>query len=525
MSDPTYAELEIGEEGDHIIELQDRLRESGLDVPASGVFDEETQAVLVVFAESRGVTDGTTASAVAQLATETGELVSAGWTAHYTAPVQARYEGEDQLGNAVWANERRKQTYYPENAEAAKAEFGYELSGGRFVSGGEDGSAQEPLDTTGIVKGATWVGSKPERMIYTMDTKGDFRMADSIAEAQREDREGLRVHHSTTAAGQEVAGAGEMKIREGVVEQVSDASGHYRPDFAMTQQVAGALKNQGVDTDKVTFELGNYLPGDKRLKDTLASGTEVLAYDRDAILADLNPLLRKQVEVAGRQKWSGAWDWLSPEVRTREEDELFAQLAAPYAEMSDRDLQNEARKIMQGRHDRLDAVLAQVKLAKGWREDPLERHQWRWYDGQSWTARVSDSDIQSEDNEGAQLLSPGVAAPSQALSAAGSSADAVPVSGEYASEKGAVDAASSASGMSAQYASERSASDASPSGAGASSQYVAEQTEVVTNQASAGVSSQYVSEQEVVTEQVAAGASAQYVASPAPVSRSSPAPG
>jgi hypothetical protein len=500
MSDPTYAELEIGEQGEHVSELQERLRDLGHDVPDSGVFDEQTQTVLIEFATSHGVTDGTSASAVAQLATETGEFQQPEWTAKFTSPLQARYVGEDQPNNAVWQGQARDRTYYPDSSEAATAEFGYQITGGRVVSGGEDGTPPEALDTTGVKTKAEWIGSKSERMIYTMDEGGDLRLADPKAE--QKEHPGMRVHHSTLAAGEAVAGAGEMKIREGVVEQVSDASGHYRPDFAATQQVAGALKDQGVDTDKVTFELGNYLPGDQRLADTVVSGTELLSYDRESILKDLNPILRKQVQALGKQRWGGAWDWLQPAKRKEEEDEFWETVAAPYAAMSDRELQNEGRALLQGRHDRFNAVLAEIKVAKGWREDPLGRFDWRWYDGENWTARVSKDDKESQDPEGAQQLSPGVAAPSQAPTTG------VQVAAAYASSDEALSAAGVAGAFPAQ---QQPTGDEVATGAYATSN---ESLGV------AAVANAFPPQQAPVGDVGEDG----YVTSPAPASQASPAP-
>jgi hypothetical protein len=107
---------------------------------------------------------------------------------------------------------------------------------------------------------------------------------------------------------------------------------------------------------------------------------------------------------------------LPPGVRQKEEEDLFAQLAKPYGAMSDRDLQHEARKILQGRHETLDTVLAQIKLGRGWRDDPTGKHSLRFYDGTSWTARVLNGDTESQDQEGVLLLGGGGGgqAPSQA---------------------------------------------------------------------------------------------------------------
>jgi hypothetical protein len=56
--------------------------------------------------------------------------------------------------------------------------------------------------------------------------------------------------------------------------------------------------------------------------------------------------------------------------------------------MDERALYGEARRMLEERHDQKRALLAEIAGAKGWREDPLSRHPWRWYDGAQWTARV-----------------------------------------------------------------------------------------------------------------------------------------
>ncbi|MGH9117355.1 MAG: hypothetical protein ACRD0A_05625 [Acidimicrobiales bacterium] len=103
-----------------------------------------------------------------------------------------------------------------------------------------------PLDTTHVTTSAGWKGSKSERMIYTMDGEGQVNLADPRAEEAQ--RPGERFHHTSLEAGAAVAGTGEMKVREGVVEAVSDKSGHDKPDFAMTQQVGQALNDQAMNT-------------------------------------------------------------------------------------------------------------------------------------------------------------------------------------------------------------------------------------------------------------------------------------
>ena len=238
-------ELVPEEQGEHIAELQDRLIAVGFsDVSTTGRFDDATEAALSSYAADRNldVNSNNLGDAVVELATETGPMQTAEWVQRFTvadpmvyghsANLQKEYVGESIPGNAKWQGKARSVTYYPDE-ETAAADYGYEIEGGRFVD----------LDTTGVTSSAGWTGSKPERMIYTMDDQGDFRLADPRAEQAA--HPGERVHHSTLVHGEAVSGSGEMKVRDGVVEAVSDKSGHYRPDFAMTQQVGQALDDQG----------------------------------------------------------------------------------------------------------------------------------------------------------------------------------------------------------------------------------------------------------------------------------------
>ena len=45
--------------------------------------------------------------------------------------------------------------------------------------------------------------------------------------------------------------------------------------------------------------------------------------------------------------------------------------------------------MLEQRHEQKRAMLAEIAGAMGWREDPLGRHDWRWYDGKAWTTKVS----------------------------------------------------------------------------------------------------------------------------------------
>lgn len=79
------------------------------------------------------------------------------------------------------------------------------------------------------------------RAIFAMDQNGNLYA--SIFQ-----RTGY-FHHSSFFAGENVAAAGELVVRRGKIEMVTDHSGHYRPGRSRTQQVLDQLASQGIDID------------------------------------------------------------------------------------------------------------------------------------------------------------------------------------------------------------------------------------------------------------------------------------
>ena len=63
-----------------------------------------------------------------------------------------------------------------------------------------------------------------------------------------------RFHHSSFLAGQAVAGAGEMQVRDGQIELVSDASGHYRPGSKQMLQTVQELERKKVPVERMGVE-------------------------------------------------------------------------------------------------------------------------------------------------------------------------------------------------------------------------------------------------------------------------------
>jgi hypothetical protein len=398
------------EQGEHVTEVQERLVADGKLDEATGTFDEATREALREFSrEHGGNPDGGDAELVLNLQEQSGALQSAGWTQKFSdpsatyghqAPLMERFRDEDQPGNQAWSNSLRTQTLYPEGEEADA--YRMDVQDGRFVLADEylgDGTAA-PLDTTEISSTALFHGSKPERMIYTMDAEGELAAADPAAEWRA--HPGMRFHHSSLAGGQPVAAAGEIKVRDGQVEAVSDRSGHYEPDLAMTSQMNDRLEAGGVDTSRVTYELGNFPSGQT---DTMVTGTELGSYDRESTLADLRSRCWQQAAEAVQAKWQPAmWARLAEDIKQSEIQPVYERLYAPFPQLDDRALLAEARKLIEGRHEAQRTVLDDIRGGASWGPDPSERHQLRWWDGAAWTAAIADNDVLGEDEEGAATL-------------------------------------------------------------------------------------------------------------------------
>ena len=84
------------------------------------------------------------------------------------------------------------------------------------------------------------------RAIFVMDRDGNLY-------ASLEQDVG-RVHHSSLLAGDSVAGAGEIEVRDGTLTLMSRKSGHYRPTIENIQQVWMELERQGLQFRTVTWD-------------------------------------------------------------------------------------------------------------------------------------------------------------------------------------------------------------------------------------------------------------------------------
>lgn len=92
------------------------------------------------------------------------------------------------------------------------------------------------------------------RGIFVMSLYGDIYFSDKPVYTQ--------FHHTSFLAGEDVAAAGELKIKNGKIRSVNNLSGHYRPTYAHVFQFLLELQAQGVQSNyKIEFYdmTGNYM--------------------------------------------------------------------------------------------------------------------------------------------------------------------------------------------------------------------------------------------------------------------------
>lgn len=195
-----------------------------------------------------------------------------------------------------------------------------EFRGGRlFMTNGQ------PLDTKLMVTAF----SGPGYGIYVMSKEGHIHVSSHAV--------GFR-HHSSMLAGENVAGAGELQVNNGVLVWLSNKSGHYRPDLNMLLEVLHELQSSRVPT---TFRLQvftadgqkhNYVNVDAFMLD---NGFDNDTFERNQIWAAyrpyLNPgfFLKNQLALlsAGPQGRAGIYDMSTAPPRLVPDAEFESKMA------------------------------------------------------------------------------------------------------------------------------------------------------------------------------------------------------
>lgn len=62
-----------------------------------------------------------------------------------------------------------------------------------------------------------------------------------------------KFHHSSFVAGAPVAGAGQIKVRQGKATFIDNCSGHYRPSDELMDQVLSVLRQNNVEVERIRY--------------------------------------------------------------------------------------------------------------------------------------------------------------------------------------------------------------------------------------------------------------------------------
>jgi hypothetical protein len=147
--------------------------------------------------------------------------------------------GENKPGNRFWQG--RVVRYLSDSERAA-----HKLT---FRDGKIYDASGKPFDTTA---GQSLHPGGEGRAIFVMDEHGSFYASNFHAKGQ--------FHHSSLAAGQPVAAAGELVVKDGVLKMLTDQSGHYWPTTDFSAQAIEALKRLGIDMSGVQVKLSGLPP-------------------------------------------------------------------------------------------------------------------------------------------------------------------------------------------------------------------------------------------------------------------------
>lgn len=192
-------------------------------------------------------------------------------------PGMTNFDSSVQRPNPHMQTSLPSTTYYADTAEKrAPYARGFDEQG--KMSNLSDGGS---LNTIGAERPAAH-GAKGDRHIFTMDGQGQFYSGDAIRENRERGQVAAdngasqqeRFHHSSFLGGEDVAGAGEMQVRDGQVELVSDTSGHYQPGSKQMMQTVQQLQKNNVQTER----LGVEFVGKNGTNNMQASATELLGY-------------------------------------------------------------------------------------------------------------------------------------------------------------------------------------------------------------------------------------------------------
>lgn len=100
-------------------------------------------------------------------------------------------------------------------------------------------SDNELFDTSSA--DTVWGGADGGRAIFVMDKNGNLYASNYQGRGE--------FHHSSLLAGGEVAGAGEIRVDNGRIVDMTDKSGHYQPSADLNDNAVDELRRQGLNTE------------------------------------------------------------------------------------------------------------------------------------------------------------------------------------------------------------------------------------------------------------------------------------
>jgi hypothetical protein len=147
-----------------------------------------------------------------------------------TKPLPEYFDGENDVEKPARWNAPKVCDYF-DKGKLAACEL--DVKNGLIV----EKLTGKPFDTS--TADTHWGGGA----IFVMDAKGTI-YASNIQIPHE-------IHHSSLTNGQSVAAAGEIKVADGILEMVSNKSGHYEPSQTLNTQLFDELEYRGLDKDQL----------------------------------------------------------------------------------------------------------------------------------------------------------------------------------------------------------------------------------------------------------------------------------
>jgi hypothetical protein len=165
---------------------------------------------------------------------KTGDAYEANPTKKYdTTEMSSHYKGEES-GNG-WCAPKKVQYL----SAAERAELKLTIREGKVYD-----SKGNLYDTTDA---GTFFSGKG-KSIFVMDSNGNIYASKHQAVGE--------FHHSSILRGEPVSGAGEITVKDGVITEISNRSGHYQPTQEINSQVLKQVGSEGVDISNIN--IGGY---------------------------------------------------------------------------------------------------------------------------------------------------------------------------------------------------------------------------------------------------------------------------